>query len=130
MSKKIKNKFFNKFVKTKELDLPDGNRDTILKWIYDSDIVPWYVTYLVERPYYDDEVQDYVGEIYLILSEIPQEKWDELYAQGKFAISAYVTGVIKFQIVSQHSTIWFKYGKRKQKEIRVDDCFWTLYEEE
>lgn len=130
MRRKIRNKYYDKLVRTKEIDLPNSDKETILKWIYDINIVQWYVTYLMERPIDNDDVQDYIGEIFLILSEIPQEKWNNLYEQGKFAVSAYVTGVIKFQIVSQHSTIWFKYGKRKQKEIRVDESFWNLYEEE
>lgn len=126
----MKNKWYGKLVHTGDLPLNSSDRDEVLTWLYNSNLVPWYTTYLLHRPYEDDLVQDMVGELYMILSEIPQEKWDYLYEQGKFAVSGYVTGVIKFQVWSTTSKIYFKYGKHYEREITMDEEYWERYEEE
>ena len=97
---KVKNKYYNEWVHTADLDLQDGSRDSILTWVYKTNLVPWYATYILQKPYEDDLVQDLIGELYLIICEIKEEKWNELYQQGKFAISGYVTGIIKQQLWS------------------------------
>lgn len=130
MAKRRRNKYYDEWVHTADLPLESSDRDTILTWLYKSNIVPWYVTYLMEKTIDNPDVQDYIGEIYLMLAEITQEKWDELFAQGKFAVSGYVTGIIKFQICSMHSKIWTKYAKRAEKEKIMNDEFWTTYDEE
>ena len=128
--KKPRNRWYHELVHTGELPLNSSNRDEVLTWLYNSNLVPWYTTYLLQKPYEDDTVQDIVGELYLILSEIPQDKWDFLYEQGKFAVSGYVTGVIKFQVWSKTSSVYFKYHRHKERNIIMDDEFWTDYAEE
>lgn len=127
MALKRRNIYYNEFVHTAEMPLENSNRDTILNWLYKSNLVPWYVTYLMELPIDNELVQDYIGEIYLQICEIPQEKWDSLYKQGKFAVSGYVTGVIKFQICSLHSSIWRKYQRPSETEKIMNDEFWSIY---
>ena len=127
---KEKNKYYDEWVHTADLELKDGDRQTILEWIYKTNIVPWYATYILQKPYEDDLVQDLIGELYLIICEIKQEKWDKLYEQGKFAISGYVTGIIKQQLYSDSSAIYYKFYKHAQKEIIMDEDFWIQYGEE
>ena len=127
---KVKNKYYNEWVHTSDLDLPDGSRDSILTWVYKTNLVPWYATYILQKPYEDDLVQDLIGELYLIICEIKEEKWNELYQQGKFAISGYVTGIIKQQLWSDSSTIYNKYYKYYNRYITMDEDFWMAYSEE
>ena len=127
---KVKNKYYNEWVHTADLDLKNGDRETILDWIYRTNLVPWYATYILQKPYDDDLVQDLIGELYLIICEIKEEKLKELYIQGKFAISGYVTGIIKQQLYSDSSTIYYKYYKHIQREIIMDEDFWLQYGEE
>jgi hypothetical protein len=127
---KVKNKYYKEWVHTADLDLKDGSRDSILTWIYKTNLVPWYATYILQKPYEDDLVQDLIGELYLIICEIKEEKWNELYQQGKFAISGYVTGIIKQQIYSDSSRIYYKYYKYANKEITMNEDFWLIYSEE
>ena len=127
---KVKNKYYNEWVHTADLELKNGDRETILEWIYKTNLVPWYATYILEKPYDDDLVQDLIGELYLIICQIKEEKWDNLYKQGKFAISGYVTGIIKQQLYSDSSTIYHKYYKHAQREITMDDEYWTKYYDE
>ena len=127
---KVKNKFYNEWVHTADIDIKDGDRNSILEWIYKTNLVPWYATYILQKPYEDDFVQDLIGELYLIISEIQPEKWNDLYIQGKFAISGYVTGIIKQQLYSATSAIYYKYYKYSNRQIIMDDEFWTQYEDE
>lgn len=127
---KVKNKYYNEWVHTADLDLPNGDRETILTWIYNSHLVEWYSTYILQKPYEDDLVQDLIGELYLFICEVSEEKWKELYQQGKFAISGYVTGIIKQQVYSDSSKIYYKYYKHAKKEIIMDEDFWIQYGEE
>lgn len=127
---KVKNKYYKEWVHTADLDLKNGDRESILTWIYKTNLVPWYATYILQKPYEDDLVQDLIGELYLIICEVKEEKWNELYQQGKFAISGYVTGIIKQQLWSDSSTIYYKYYKHYNKEITMDEDFWTIYGDE
>ena len=127
---KVKNKYYNEWIHTADLDLPDGSIDSILTWVYKTNLVPWYATYILQKPYEDDLVQDLIGELYLIICEIKEKKWNELYQQGKFAISGYVTGIIKQQLWSDSSTIYNKYYKYYNRYITMDEDFWMAYSEE
>lgn len=126
---KLKNKYYDKTCLTNELKLEGGDRDTIIKWIYDIHVVEWYSTYLLKKPI-DDDLADKIQEIYLMICEITQDKWDELYEQGQYAISAYVTGIIHQQLWSDTSDIYYKYGKYNTTELTQDDLFWERYNDE
>ena len=127
---KVKNRWFNEWVHTGDLPLENSDRDTIIKWLYNSNLLQWYVTYILEKPIDDEYVQDCIGELWLMICEIPQEKWDYLYEQGKMSVSAYVTGVIRQQIVSTNSRIYKLLGKYKAMEINKSEEFWLRYYEE
>lgn len=127
---KTKNRYYNEWVHTADLPLENSNRETVLEWLYKSNLVPWYVTFILEKPIEDDYVKDCIGELYLMLCEIPESKWNELYEQGKMCVSAYVTGIIRQQIVSTNSKIYKLLGKYKAMEINKKEEFWTQYAEE
>lgn len=126
---KKKNKYYQEKVLTGELPLQDGKRDTIIKWLYDCHLVEWYSTYLLRLPLTSKDMQDKIQELYLMICEIPQEKWDFLYMQGKFSISAYVTGIIHQQLISTTSSIYKKYKNYRNHEITQDENFWIINEQ-
>ena len=78
----------------------------------------------------EDGVEDRIQELFLMICEIPEEKWKGLYAQGQYAISAYVTGIIHQQIISVNSAIYKKYTKYEAIETIQDELFWEKYVEE
>lgn len=127
--KKNKNTYYKEHIKADKIELKDGKRDTILKWIYDIHVVEWYITYLMRAPADWGDMPDIIQDIYLYLAEIPQEKWDDLYSQGYPAITAYVTGMIHRQLISLSSKTFKKYKDWHNKEIIQDDLFWQQYEE-
>lgn len=126
---KKRNKYYSGNVLSAQIPLEKSDRDSIIKWIYDIHIVEWYSTYLLKKEI-DEELADKIQEIYLIICEIPDSRWQELYVQGQYAISAYVTGIIHQQLISDTSYIYREYEKRKTKEITKDELFWETYGEE
>lgn len=126
---KKKNKYYNEYVLTEQIPLKSSKRDDVLQWIYNIHVVEWCVTYLLKKPIDSEDTEDKIQDIYLFLAEKPQELWDELFAQGKYAISAYVAGLVHKQIKSSTSSIYNTYTKHKQIETIQDDLFWENYAE-
>lgn len=124
-----RNKYYSKLVKTKQIPLKNGERDTIIKWIYDTNLVQWYTTYLMRKNIDNPDVEDCIQEIFTFLCEKKQEDWDRIYQQGFYAVSAYVSGLIHRQIRSDSSKIYRKYGKYNENVVLKDEEFWTNYEE-
>lgn len=126
----MKNKYYPYKVLTGDLPLTSAERDVVIKWIYDTHIVEWYTTYLMKKSMEEDGVEDRIQELFLMICEIPEEKWKELYAQGQYAVSAYVTGIIHQQIISVNSAIYKKYTKYETTQIIQDELFWETYDAE
>jgi len=73
----------------------------------------------------DDITQD----IWLIILELPQEKWSKLYNQGSsLHIIQYVSGLIYRQINSTTSSIYMKYKGYKDHYINITDTMWDIYD--
>ena len=123
------NKYYEGNVLSAQIPLEKSDRDSIVKWIYDIHIVEWYSTYLLKKKI-DDDLADKIQEIYLMICEVSDERWQELYKQGQYAISAYVTGIIHQQLISDTSFIHREYDKRNAIEITKDDIFWETYGKE
>lgn len=127
---RTKNRWYNEWVHTADLPLESSDRKCVIEWLYKSNLVPWYVTYILEKPIEDDYVQDCIGELYLMICEVQQDKWNELYEQGKMCVSAYVTGIIRQQVISVNSRIYKLLGKHKAMEYNKKEEFWVQYAEE
>ena len=125
--KSKKNIYYNGYVKTGEIPLKDSKIETIVQWLYDTHLVEWYVTYLLKKRLEDEDVEDKIQDIYLYVMETPQEKWDDLFEQGQFSVSGYVTGIIHQQLITDNSKIYRKYNKHHQLETRMDDVWWETY---
>lgn len=126
----MKNKYYEFKVLSADLPLKSEKKDDIIQWIFDIHIVEWYTTYLLKKSMENEDVQDKIQEIYLMICEVPQKKWNELYSQGRFAISGYVTGIIHQQLISTTSKIYKKYEKYNETFQTKDDIFWETYDEE
>ena len=125
--KSKKNIYYNAYVKTGEIPLKDSKIETIVQWLYDTHLVEWYVTYLLKKRLEDEDVEDKIQDIYVYVMETPQEKWDDLFEQGQFSVSGYVTGIIHQQLITDNSKIYRKYNKHHQLETRMDDVWWETY---
>ena len=125
--KSKKNIYYNGYVRTGEIPLKDSEIETIVKWLYDTHLVEWYVTYLLKKRLEDEDVEDKIQDIYVYVMETPQEKWDDLFEQGQFSVSGYVTGIIHQQLITDNSKIYRKYNKHHRLETRMDDVWWETY---
>ena len=123
-----RNKYYPYRCMTAEIELKDGNRDTILKWLHDTHLLEWYGTYIRQTSLHN--IEDEIQEIWRILCEFPQERWDKIYAQGQANVSAYVTGIIHQQLISHTSEVYKKYDKVWMREPLMDDEWWERYAEE
>lgn len=126
----MKNPYYEYNVKTSEIPLKSDKRNDVIEWIYATHIVEWYTTYLLKKTLADETIADEVQELYLMICEIPDAKWVELYAQGQYAVSAYVTGLIHQQLISTNSKIYKKYTKYEVTQKVQSDLFWQTYDEE
>lgn len=118
---------YSKKVLTGQIPLKSGKREDIVQWIYDIHIVEWYTTYLLKRTIKQGDTADKIQEIYLQVCDVPQEKWDDLYEQGMYSISAYVAGLIHRQIVSDSSRVYKKYNRYREKFVTMEESFWNSY---
>ena len=124
------NKYYQERVLTREIPLKDGNRDTIIKWIYDCHLVEWYSTYLLCKTLEDEDTKDKIQSIWEEICAIPQDKWDYLYEQGKYSVSAYITGIVHQQLISDSSKVYNLYNKYSKTFITQDEKFWEKFYDE
>ena len=122
-----KNWNYSKKVKTGEIPLKSSNRDDVLIWLTKTHLIEWYVTYLLKRDIDSCDVKDKIQDIYLEICSVPQEKWDDLYEQGVYSISAYVSGLIHRQIVSDTSKVYLKYNRYRERFVTMEDSFWQSF---
>lgn len=118
---------YSKKVKTGEIPLNSSNRDDVLVWLTKTHLIEWYTTYLLKRDIDSCDVKDKIQDIYLEICSVPQEKWDDLYEQGVYSISAYVSGLIHRQIVSDTSKIYMKYNRYRERFVTMEDSFWQSF---
>lgn len=116
----------------KELKPESSNVNHIVEWAEKSRIVEYYVCSYSKRSLNDPQAhnQDKVQEIYLMMLETPQSKWDDIYEQGFSVLKAYVIGLIRNQIYSNKSALYIKYNKHNEMELISDELFWDGYYEE
>lgn len=110
---------------TLDVPLKDGNRDTILQWIYDIKLVPWYVSYLLKGNPGEERIRDAIQYMWLEICKVSDERWNNLYTQGYLAISSFVTGIIHRQLKSDSSNYYRAEGKYKEMfKVMDNEEFW------
>lgn len=102
------------------------NRDETLQYIYDLGLVNGYLGKLIYNSDKED-YDDYLQECFLQLCEVPEEKWEKLWAQGTAtdgakAIRGYVSGLIHRNIRSKNSRLYYRLKKYKEKELPFSEC--------
>ena len=101
-----------------------------MDYILRTDLVNWYTTYLMKKPITAELVQEYIQEIWVQIAEIPQTKWDDLYDQGKAAITAFVSALIHNNCISVNSKAFRHIRKPTLNEVRFTDVEWEALDED
>lgn len=104
-----------------------GQRDDIIQWLIESCFIENYIIKLA--PYSENNIDDKIQDIYLLILEIPQSKWDDLVRQGFSAIKAYLSGLIHRQIRSISSSTYATYDLYSKRQARQSAYFWSRLDE-
>lgn len=124
-----KNIWYNKPI-YHDTPLNGKDRDSIINYLYDTRIVPWYTTYLLQKKVDDVEVQEYMQEIWLQICNLSEEKLQDLLEQGKTALTAYIAVLIKQNCKSANSPAYCHIRKPEKRYVHIQDKDWKLYDEE
>lgn len=106
---------------------PDSSdKMDILKWLIKTDFVTNYIQKLTFNSDYGD-LEDITQDIWMIICEIEQDKWNDLYEQGTLNIIRYISGLIYRQVNSTTSTIYKRYKGYKEHYLNITDTMWNIY---
>lgn len=115
----IKNPFYKGTIDNSIL--PESNsRNDIVLWLYKTHLVEYYVTYGLQKPINDPDVEDYIQEIYEQVLMIPQEKLNELYEAGIIFLKGYLCRLIKNNNKSVNSIAYRNIKKKTKDWINFD----------
>lgn len=109
------------------MPIKSGKKEDIIDYIIYTELIPNYVRKL--EYWNNNDIDDMIQDIYLYLLEMPQDKWDKLYEQGKTAVMAYVSGVVYRSIHSANSPIYKKYKKKLKYEVKISEQAWNVFDE-
>lgn len=105
-----------------------GNKNDIVEWLIKTDFVTNYIQKLLYNSDYD-LLEDITQEIWLILlDEISQDRWNEIYSQGVKNIIQFTSGVIYHQIRSKNSKLFKAYKQHNQQYPILTKRCWDIYE--
>lgn len=100
------------------------NREEIIEYLINTNLVEWYTCKLFKKPITDDKVKDYVQEIWLQILQIPDEKLESLWYQGYPAVTGFVSKIIQNNVISVTSPAYRHICKANEKLIHVDSDVW------
>lgn len=101
------------------------DKNSVVEWLRESHLIENYCQALEGRN--STYLLDIISEIYLLILEIPDDKWEDLVNQGPVAIRAYITGIIYRNINSNTSSIYLKYKKIARHQVQMTDDLWCKY---
>lgn len=125
---KFKNRWYNDTVRHEEV-CKSNKKEDILDYLYRTKIVPYYCTYLLQMKETEYECEEYMQEIWLQICNLSEKKLQDLYFQGKTALTAYIAVLIRQNCKSQTSPAYCRVRKENKKYIHVNDREWELYDE-
>lgn len=100
------------------------NRDEVIEYLINTNLVEWYVTKLCRKQVTDYKVQEYIQECWEQILLIKDDKLEELWYQGSPAVTAFVATIIKNNVCSNSSPAWYHVFKDNKSLIHVDTEIW------
>lgn len=92
-------------------------KEEILKELYNTQFVENYTKRLLKQ---QEFLEDAVGEIWLIVAELPEDKLQNLYNEGGInKVRQLISGIVSRQINSKNSKFYYKYIKKNTKNIMI-----------
>lgn len=118
-----------KFLEMLKTKPKSNDRTDIIEWLHYTGLVDNYIKRLEYKDIDEEVLNDEIQEVWLMICEIPQDKWDQLYIQGTTPIKAFIAGLVYRQIHSNTSPVYNKYKKNYSKEKHLSDKCWEVFDE-
>ena len=106
-------------------------REKVLKYLYDSNFVKYFVKKLMYPEDIEDLYEDFLQEVYFQLCEVPEEKWQELYNRRPnqdefYDIRNWVSVLIRNTVRSTTSSAYRKLKKQSTVAQNLNDDDWEI----
>ena len=106
-------------------------REKVLKYLYDSNFVKYFVKKLMYPEEIEDLYEDFLQEVYFQLCEVPEEKWLELYNRRDnqdefYDIRNWVSVLIRNTVRSTTSSAYRKLKKQSTVAQNLNDDDWEI----
>lgn len=106
-------------------------RDKVLKYLYDSNFVKYFVKKLMYSEDIEDLYEDFLQEVYFQLCEVPEEKWLELYNRRDnqdefYDIRNWVSVLIRNTVRSTTSSAYRKLKKQSTVAQNLNEEEWDF----
>lgn len=106
-------------------------REKVLKYLYDSNFVKFFVKKLLYPEDIEDLYEDYLQEVWFALCEVPESKWSELYNRRDnqdefYDIRNWVSVLIRNTVRSTTSSAYRKLKKQKTVAQNLNEEEWDL----
>ena len=106
-------------------------REKVLKYLYDSNFVKYFVKKLMYPEDIEDLYEDFLQEVYFQLCEVPEEKWLELYNRRPnqdefYDIRNWCSVLIKNTVRSTTSSAYRKLKKQSTVAQNLSDDDWEF----
>ena len=106
-------------------------REKVLKYLYDSNFVKYFVKKLMYPEDIEDLYEDFLQEVYFQLCEVPEEKWLELYNRRDnqdefYDIRNWVSVLIRNTVRSTTSSAYRKLKKQSTVAQNLNDDDWEI----
>ena len=106
-------------------------REKVLKYLYDSNFVKYFVKKLMYSEDIEDLYEDFLQEVYFQLCEVSEEKWLELYNRRDnqdefYDIRNWVSVLIRNTVRSTTSSAYRKLKKQSTVTQNLSDDDWEI----
>ena len=106
-------------------------RDKVLKYLYDSNFVKYFVKKLMYPENIEDLYEDYLQEVWFALCEVPESKWSELYNRRDnqdefYDIRNWVSVLIRNTVRSTTSSAYRKLKKQSTVAQNLNEEEWDF----
>ena len=106
-------------------------REKVLKYLYDSNFVKYFVKKLMYPEDIEDLYEDFLQEVYFQLCEVPESKWLELYNKRPnqdefYDIRNWVSVLIRNTVHSTTSSAYRKLKKQSTIAQNLNEEEWDF----
>lgn len=100
------------------------NREELIEYIINTNLVEWYTCKLFKKTVDNYYVQEYIQEIWVQILQLTDDKLRQLWQQGYPAVTAFISTIIRQNVISVNSPAYMHIRNHNDKLIHVDTDVW------